>query len=111
MARDVLAEPDRQRARRRRQLVEDVAERDVARALVRKLDADRLLTRDRREDADLRGRERVGEIVLEPGDLRDLRPGRELQLVAGDAGAGDLPDHVRLDAEALERRDERVRDP
>ena len=76
----------------RRQVVEDVAERDEVRARVRHLDADRLLARDRREDADLGRRERVGEVVLEPRDLRDLRPGRELQLVARHARAGDLAD-------------------
>ena len=47
------------------QVVEDVAERDELRREVRHLDADRLLAGDRREDADLGRRERVGEVVLE----------------------------------------------
>ena len=40
---------------------------------VRHLDADRLLARDRRQDPDLRRRERVGEVVLQRRDLRHLR--------------------------------------
>ena len=48
-----------ERARRRRQVVEDVAERDEVRREVRHLDADGLLAGDRREDADLGRRERV----------------------------------------------------
>ena len=37
-------------------------------------------------------------------------PGRELELVAGDARADDLADDRRLDAEVGERLDERVGD-
>ena len=77
---------------------------------VRDLDADRLLAGDRREDADLGRRERVREVVLEPRDLRDLRPGRELELVAHDARAGDLADDRRVDAEVRERLHELVGD-
>ena len=91
-ARDVLAEPDRERARGCGQVVEDVAERDEVRLEIRDLDAHRLLARDRREDPDLGRRERIGEVVLQCGDLRDLRAGRELQLVACDARSGDLAD-------------------
>ncbi len=98
-ARDVLAEPYGQRARRRRQVVVDVAERDEVRREVRHLDADGLLAGDRREDADLGRRQRVGEVVLEVRNLADLRAGRELQLVARDARAGDHRDHRRLDTE------------
>ena len=64
VAADVLAEPHAERACRRREVVEDVAERDEPRREVRHLDADRLLAGDRRQDADLGRRERVGEIVL-----------------------------------------------
>ena len=67
---DALPEPDRERARRRRDLAVDVAERDEVRGEVRHLDADCLLARDRREDADLGRRERVAEVVAELGDLR-----------------------------------------
>ena len=45
VARDVLAEPDGERARRPRKVVEDVAERDHARREVRDLDPDGLLAR------------------------------------------------------------------
>ena len=107
---DVLAEPDRDRARRRRQRLEDVAERDEVRGEVRELDADRLLAGDRREDADLGRGERVREVVLERRDLGDLRPGRELELVARHARAGDLADHGRLDAEVRERLHEELGD-
>jgi hypothetical protein len=104
---DVLAEPDRERARRRREVVEDVAERDEVRREVRQLDADRLLAGDRREDPDLRRRERIGEIVLQRCNLRDLGARRELQLVARYPRAGDLADDRRLDAEVRERLHER----
>ena len=76
---------------------------------VRHLDSHRLLARDRREDADLRRGERVGEVVLEPRDLRDLRTRRELELVAHDARAGDRPDDRRVDSEVRERLDEQPR--
>ena len=65
VAGDVLAEPDRERARRRGQVVVDVAERDDRRAEVRHLDADGLLAGDRREDAQLGRRQRVREVVAE----------------------------------------------
>ena len=70
------------------------------------LHADRLLARDRRENADLGRRQRVGEIVLQRRDLGHLRAGRELELVARDAWAGDLAGDVCLDPEVPERRDE-----
>ena len=73
---------------------------------VRDLDADRLLARDRGKDPDLGRRERIGEVVLETGDLGDLGPGRELELVADDARAGDLADDRGVDAEVRERLDE-----
>jgi hypothetical protein len=81
-ARDVLAEPDGERAGRRREVVEDVAEGDEVRALVGQLDPDGLLAGDRGEDADLRRGERVGEVVLERGDLRDLGARSELELAS-----------------------------
>ena len=84
----------------------DVAERDEVRAQVRDLDADGLLAGDRREDADLGRRERVGEVVLQRRDLRHLRAGRKLELVARHARARDLAGDVRLDPEVTERRDE-----
>ena len=86
----------------------DVAERDQVRGEVRHLDADGLLAGDRGEDADLGGRERVAEVVLELRDLRHLGARRELELVARDARAGDLADDRRLDAEVREAGDERL---
>ena len=71
-ARHVLAEPHGERRPVRRRLLEDVAEVDDPPARVRHLDADGLLAGDRREDADVRRGQRVGEVVLELGDLGDL---------------------------------------
>src|SRR5919106_1552410 len=105
---DVLAEPDRERARVLGQLVEDVSERDDVGREIGDLDADRLLAGDRREDADLGRGEGVGEIVLEGGDLAHLRPGRELQLVARDARADDLAHECGVDSEVRERLQESV---
>ncbi len=105
---DVLAEPHGQRARRRRKVSVDVAEGDELRREVRHLDAHGLLAGDRSEDADLRGRECVAEVVLEPGDLRHLRPRRELQLVPRHARARDLAHDGRLDTELRERAHEEV---
>src|SRR5579863_2423119 len=96
---DPLAEPDRERARLRRDVSEDVTEGDEVRREVRHLDANGLLPRNRGEDADLGRREGVAEVVAELGDLPDLRAGSELELVAGDAWARDLPDHGRLHPE------------
>ena len=74
------------------------------------LDADGLLAGNRCEDADLGRRERVGEVVLERGDLGHLRARGELELVAGDTRADDLADHRRLDAEVGEGLHEGVGD-
>ena len=100
----------RERARLAGHVPEDVAEGDELRRQVRNLDADRLLARDRRQDPDLGRRERVGEVVLEAGHLRDLRPRRELQLVAHDARPRDLADDRRVDAEVRERARQLLRD-
>ena len=105
-ARDVLAEPDRERRPALGRRLEDVAEVDDAAARVRDLDADGLLARDRGEDADVGGGERVGEVVLELGDLADLDAGREPELVAGDVRPGDHPDDLGLHAEVAERLDQ-----
>src|SRR5919198_673560 len=63
------------------------------------LAACRLLAGNRRQDPDFRRRERVREVVLQRGDLRDLGARRELELVARHARAGDLAADLRLDAE------------
>jgi hypothetical protein len=106
LARDVLAEPDRQRRVALRRIAQDVPEVDHAPDPVRDLDADRLLARDRRENPDVLGGERVGEVVAELGDLRHLDPGRQPQLVARHVRARDRADHLRLDVEVRERLDE-----
>ena len=105
-ARDVLAQPDRQRRPVRRRGLEDVAQVHDPAARVGDLDADRLLAGDRRQDADVGRGQRVGEVVLELGDLADLDAGRQPQLVAGDVRARDHPDHARLDVEVPERLDQ-----
>ena len=80
LAGDVLAEPDRQRRPASGRVLEDVAELHDPPARVGHLDADRGLAGDRREDADVGRGQRVGEVVLELGDLAHLHAGREPQL-------------------------------
>ncbi len=106
LAGDVLAEPDRQRRPAGRRVLEDVAELHDPPARVGDLDADGRLAGDRREDADVGRRQRVGEVVLELGDLAHLDAGREAQLEARDVRAGDGADDLRLDAEVPERLDQ-----
>ena len=78
--------------------------------LVGHLHPDGLLAGDRSQDADVGRGERVGDVVLELGDLRDLGAGREPQLVARDARAGDAADDLCLDAEVAQRLDQRLGD-
>ena len=73
------------------------------------LDTDRLLARDRRQDPNIGRGQRVGEVVLELGDLGDLRARRQPDLVAGDVRSGDPTDDLCLDAEVSERLDQRPR--
>ena len=94
-----------------RRLLEDVAEVDDPPARVGDLDADRLLAGDRRQDADVGGGQRVGQVVLELGDLGHLDPGRQADLVAGDVRAGDPADHLGLDPEVAERLEQRAARP
>ena len=70
------------------------------------LDPDRLLAGDRREDADVGGGERVGEVVGQLGHLLHLGAGRQAQLVAGDVRAADDADDLRLDPEVAEGLDQ-----
>ena len=107
---DVLAEPHGERRGALRTPVVDVAEPHQAPALVRHLHADRLLAGDRRQDPDVGGGERVGEIVAKLGDLRDLGPGSELKLVAADVRAADHPQQLGLDAEVAQRLEQRLGD-
>ena len=83
LAGDVLAEPDRERRPALGRVLEDVAQVHHAPVAIRNLDAHGLLAGDRREDPDLAlGRQRIGQVVLELGDLGHLDPGRQAQLVA-----------------------------
>ena len=106
-ARDILAQPDRQRRPVRRGILEHVAQMDDPPPRVRNLDPDRLLAGNRRQNPDVRGGQRVREIVLELRDLGHLRPGRQPDLVAGDVRTGDTADHLCLDPEVTERLDQR----
>ncbi len=110
MARDVLAEPGDERRGALGLALVDVPKADQAALLVRDLDAHGLLAGDGSEDPDVGRGQRVCQIVLERRDLRDLGPGGELELVAAHVRAGDHADHPRLDAEVLERLEERLRD-
>ena len=88
IARPATSLPSQTRQRRpvRGRVLEDVAQVDDPPPRVGDLDAHGLLAGDRGEDADLGRRQRVGEVVLELGDLGDLGPGRQAQLVARPSG-------------------------
>ena len=62
------------------------------------LDADRRAAGDRREDAHVGRRHRVGDVLVEAGDPGDLDAGAELELVAGDRRADGHADEPGLDA-------------
>ena len=108
LAGHVLAEPHGQRRPVLGRRLVDVAEPDHPPVGVGNLDPHRLLAGDRCEDADVGGGERVREVILELGDLRDLGAGCEAQLVARDVRTGDRADHLRLHAEVPERLDQAV---
>src|SRR3954453_15605966 len=88
-ARDVLAEPNRERRPVGGRIGEDVAEGDDLPPLVRDPAAPGLLARAWRLDADVGRGERVGEVVLQVRDLSALDAGGEAELVAGDVRPGD----------------------
>ena len=77
---------------------EDVAQRDELAVDVRDLDADGLAARDRRQDAHVGRRHRVGDVLVQARDAGDLHARPELELVAGDGRADDHADEAGLDA-------------
>ncbi len=102
---DVLADRDLERVGGLGRLGrrEQVAERDELALVVRHLDADRRATRDRRQDADVDGRHRVGDVLLQARDPGDLHAGPELELVAGDRRTDGHAEQRGLDAVRRER--------
>ena len=105
-ARDVPAEADLERVGRLPGLGrrEDVAQRHELALLVRHLDADRAAARDGRQDAHVRARHRVRDVVAQAGDAIDLDARRELELVARHGGADGHADEARVDTEVAQRR-------
>ena len=79
-------------------------ERDEVALPVRHLDTDGRAPRDRSEDAHIRRRHGVGDVLVEARDAGDLHSGGELELVPGDRRANGHPDEPRLDAVGGERR-------
>ena len=100
---DVLAEPGHHRVvvRARRGGPEHVAEGDDLLVDVGDLDADRRLAGDRAEDADVGGRDGVGDVLRQRRDLLDLHRGAELDLVAGDRRAAGVAGDGGVDAELV----------
>ena len=111
VALDVLAQPDHQRvvvacgstARR-----STSAEPDHLAVGVGHLDADRRLAGDRREQPDVVGGHRVGDVAGQRGDLLDLDAGPELDLVAGDRRAAGEAGDGRVDLELVEHLGDRL---
>ena len=77
---------------------EDVAQVDHLAVLVRHLDTDGLTARDGSEDADIRRRHGVGDVLVQAGQTSDLDPDTELEFVAGDRRPHDHSDEAGLDA-------------
>ena len=78
-------------------------ERDQLARPVRHLHADRRLARDRGQDADVRRRHGVGDVLGQAGDPRHLHAGAELDLVAGHRRAHPAPDQTGLHAVRRQR--------
>ena len=86
--------------------IDQLAHGNHADNLVRHLDADCRLTRDRRFDTHAVGGEVERDIVREVGDFADFDAGRRLQLIARDRRAAADVDDLGVDAEAVERIDQ-----
>ena len=82
---------------------EQVAEGDELAGVVRHLDADRRLARDRGEDAHVGGGHRVGDVLLQRRHPGDLHARAELELVAGDRRPDGHAGERRVDAVLLQR--------
>ena len=114
VALDVLAQPDHQRVRllARGLGAQDVAELDHLPVAVGDLDANGALSRNGGEQTDLVGGHRVGDVLLQPRDARDVDPPTPVDLVAGDLRtarvAGDRGVHVELGEDILQSLDDGV---
>lgn len=83
--------------------IDDIADMNDAALLIRYLDADGVLPRNRRFDPDIGGREIEREVVLEVCDLADLNARRRLDFIARDGRSGLIAADLRVDAEVAER--------
>ena len=108
LARHVAAERERERGARAAEvhLVQDPPQRDDVELLVRDLDADRALARDRRLDPDAPGGQGHRQVVGQRLDPADLDVRRRLDLVLGDDGPRVAADDAGVDVEALELLDD-----
>ncbi len=111
LARDVLTDTEGKLRLRSLELgtAEHIPEINGRTVLVRHLDADRRLARDRRLDTDIRRSETHLDIVCERHDLRHLHTDLRLQLIARDGRADGDVRNRDIDAEALQRFLERQR--
>ena len=87
-------------------LLEDPPQADDVEVLVRDLDADRALARDRRLDAQRAGGEGHRQVVGEGLDPADLDVGRRLDLVLGHDRAGVAAGDLGRDVEAAQLADD-----
>ena len=71
---------------------------------VRDLDPDGGFPGDRGQDADLVAADRIGDVVCQACDLRDLDGVAELYLVTGDCGAACIAGDPGVDGELLQGR-------
>ena len=107
---DVSTEDDRERHVERLEapILHEIAQDDLHAAVVRQLEADPVLARDRGHDADL-ARERQREIIGEARDLGHLRPGRGRHLVRRHGRPGEDVLDLALHSVVRQRLDERLR--
>ncbi len=72
------------------------------------LDADRGLAGNRREHPDALGRHRIGDVLLQRGDLLDLHARAEFDLVTGDGRAAGASGDRGVDLELLQHLGDRL---